>query len=313
MKRMTSMLIGLTILTFGLPGAHAAEPPHPAVLIPAEIELGLRAPGSTTQSSLWIVNTGDEPLELVRAKGSCGCTGVRFQPTVLSSQAALEVPFHIRAPRAAGRSKNVTVTITMEDHPPLILPVRLRTTGDDLVPDADVIADPAVADIGPINAGSFISTSVHLVNVGTVARQVTAVRAACKCTTFPGFAPLTLQPHDETDIHMEVEVPDTIGGEVFKNVTVIVSGQRAITIPLRMDVSHPLVETLKVRLNKLHADAFVYDEFRVDTNTVTAVAWEPDRSVPAARVICRFDDNGAIEDLVIKTITPHRAEPEPAG
>ncbi len=65
MKKMTSMLIGLTILTFGLPGAHGADPPHPAVLIPAEIELGLRAPGSTTQSSLWIVNTGDEPLELV--------------------------------------------------------------------------------------------------------------------------------------------------------------------------------------------------------------------------------------------------------
>ena len=214
---------------------------------------------------------------------------------------------------APGRHKAVKVTITMEDHPPVQFKIRLTTTKDDLVANTDVIADPPVADIGSVNAGNLISTSVHLVNIGKVARQVTTTRAACKCTTFPDFTPFELAADAESDVHVEVDVPDDTAGEIYKDITVFVAGQKPVKVPLRMTITHPLVDELERRLAKQYPGAYSYDEFRIADNVVTAVAWETDRSRPVARITCRFDDTGRIEDLAFDSITTHRVAKDPAA
>lgn len=310
--RSTLTAILLTAL-FPSPAALAGEPAAPpaapatAVLIPAEIDLGTRAPGSTTRSSLWVCNTADEPLSLVAAKGSCGCTGVDFKPTVLAAGAALQIPFRITASKSPGRDKTVTITVRAEEHPPLSLKVRLRIAADGLVREGDVIAEPRVADLGPVTSGSTVSTSVHLVNAGKIAREVTAVRAACSCTTFPGFARFDLEPSAEGDVDVEVEVPADTAGAVTKDVTFFVADQRPITVPLHMVITHPLVEALERRLEKLYSGTYVYDGFTVKDDVVTAVAWTPDRSRPAARITCRFDELGSIVNVDVVEITPHNA------
>ncbi len=310
---MTNALIGIVLLAIGGSGAHGAAPAaHPAVLIPEGIDLGERAPDSTTPSRLWLCNTADTPLDVVDVKGSCGCTAVVFEPAALPPNTALEIPFDIRAPKAHGRHKTVKITVTMKDHPPRQFEIRLSTTADDLVPEADVIADPRVADLGPVRAGNLLSASVHLVNLGHVTRQVTATRAACECTTFPDFSPFALPPGEEADVHLELEVPATTAGRVTKDITVVVAGQPPVKVPLRMLVIHPRVEAVLQRLAERYPDTYVYDEFRIDDDVVTAVAWTPDRSRPAARVTCRFDEEGRIERLHLDKITPHRRAREAA-
>ncbi len=125
------------------PGNRSAAPIR---LVPDRLELPAAAPGSTVTASVWIVNTGGEPVRMTAARGSCGCTAVDFQPGTLAAGASREVALRVKAPARPGQERDVTVTFLAEGHPAVQLPVRARASADDASAAACSSARVASAD-----------------------------------------------------------------------------------------------------------------------------------------------------------------------
>ena len=121
-----------------------------AIVVPGELDLGTHTPRTTVRNAVWLINPGDEPLELLSARGSCGCPVLDFTARVLPPKAGLSVPIRVTPPKNPGIHKTVTVTFTILDRAPLKLPIRIATEGGQLVR-----AEPV--DLGPVTAGATIS------------------------------------------------------------------------------------------------------------------------------------------------------------
>ena len=264
-----------------------------AIVVPGELDLGTHTPHTTVRDAVWLINPGDEPLEMLAARGSCGCTVLDFTARVLPPKAGLEVPIRVTAPKDPGRHKTVTVTFTIRDRDPLKLPVHIATTGDRLVR-----AEPV--DLGPVMAGATISASARLVNTGETPRRITAARPACKCVTLPDFAPVTLAPGEALDVHLDIEVSSAVG-PTSREVTFVFEDRQVVKVPVRMQITQPRVEALKQHLNDLlRTDC---TGFRLDGDVVTAVAWEQDNPQPQGWITCRFNDDGTLESTLFEPIT----------
>ena len=128
----------------------ATTPPAPAdlMLAPGELDLGPRAPSTTTARTVWLINAGDQTLELGRAAASCGCTKVDLKPMTLPAHSALDVPLRVTAPRTPGKEKRVSVTFTFKDRAPLTLPIRIEAEAES--PDAKPTVRGEVSDLDPL-------------------------------------------------------------------------------------------------------------------------------------------------------------------
>ena len=296
----------LHAITFLLAGlgvcAPAAAQPAQLAVLPDELDLGERAPGKIVRTSVWLLNTGRETLELTGAKGSCGCTAIDFKPRALPPRAGMEVPVRVTAPKRPGLSKPVSITFTIKDRPPVRLPVRIATTGDLPWTGRAVRAEPQEIDLGPVTAGTTMSTSARLVNTGDAPMRVTAAKAPCPCLRAPDFTAFTLEPGEAADVQLDVDVPSRVGTAAVKEISFIVQGQAAVKVPLRMTVEHPLAETAKRHIDAIVSEAYRCDDFRVEGNVVTAILWEGDRAAPKSRVICRFNADGGVESTELVPI-----------
>lgn len=306
----TCLVLNAVLLAAG-PGrpAVACDPSPPGnstassiVVVPAELDLGRREPATVVPAAVWLVNTGDEPVELLSARGSCGCTVLDFAPQVLAPQAALQVPVRVTAPKRAGVRKTITVTFTGRGQAPVRLPVRIATNGK--LDRASVVrADPVEVDLGAVTAGSTVSSRARLVNTGDQPRRVTAARAGCSCITLPEFSPVTLAPGEALDIRLDIETPATVGSTA-REVTFVIEGQQVVKVPVVMQTTHPRVEALRQHLGELYAATCTWDGFRIDGDVVTAIAWERDGLRPRGRITCRFNHDGTLRSTVFETITP---------
>jgi len=305
----TSLAVTATLLAAGVghPAA-ACDPSEPnrstpasVMVVPGELDLGRREPGTIVPAAVWLVNTGDEAVELLTARGTCGCTVLDFIPAVLAPRTAMKVPVRVTAPKKAGVRKTVTVTFTSRGHAPVKLPVRIATHGE---PDAlpVVRADPIDVNLGTVRAASVVSSRVRLVNTGDGPRRVTAARAGCSCITLPDFSPVTLAAGETLDVHLDIETPTAIGSTT-REVTFVIEGQRVVKVPIVMQSTHPRVETLKQHLGELYTATCTWDGFRIDGDAITAIAWEHDGSRPRGRITCRFNDDGTVRSTVFETIT----------
>lgn len=264
-----------------------------AIVVPGELDLGTHTPRTTVRNAVWLINPGDEPLELLSARGSCGCTVLDFTARVLPPKAGLEVPIRVTAPKNPGIHKTVTVTFTILDRAPLKLPIRIATEGGQLVR-----AEPV--DLGPVTAGATISTWTQLVNTGDAPRRVTAARPGCKCVSLPDFAAVTIAPGETLDVQMEIEVSSTVG-PTSREVTFVFEDRQVVKVPIRMQVTLPRVEALKRHLNDLYR--VTCTGFRVDGDVVTAIAWEQDNPQPQGWITCRFNDDGTLQSTLFESIT----------
>lgn len=286
-----------------LPLLLAAVAAHPAaasvVAIPAELDLGTVEPAAVTSSSVWLVNTAAEPVELLSAKGSCGCTVVEFEPRTLARHEALRLPVRVTAPKAAGRHESVTVTVTPRDGEPIRIPVRLVTAGD-LDPASGIAADPPVVDLGPVAPGSLASASARLVNAGDMPHRVTAARPSCKCVTLTDFAPAILGAGEAMDVHLEVETPETLGAAA-REITFVLEG-RTLVVPVQMETTDPRLEALRLHLESQYPSRYTISGARIEDDALTAIACEGDDHHPGAWVTCRFKDDGSVDSLSIEPI-----------
>jgi hypothetical protein len=243
----------------------------------------------------------------MRAKGSCGCTTILgFEPQTLAPRWAVEVGLRITAPKKAGQSKTVSVTFTLQDRPPMRLPIRVETRGTAAAMSVRgaITVSPPELDLGRVTAADEIETAIHLTNDSATPMRVTGVKAGCGCMTFPGFAPFELDAGTSADVRLSVKSPSVVGRSKTKDVTVMVEGGPPLKVPVRIQAVHPLVEALEQYLGLSGPDAGAerrYGDFRVDGSTVSALVWAAE--APRARLVCRFDEGGQITAIRVDPIT----------
>jgi hypothetical protein len=296
-RRTPRLLTALLTLTLAA-GARAA------ILAPDDLHFGSLQPGEVVEATVWLINTEDEPLEVMRAKGSCGCTSILgFEPQTLAPRSAVGVELRITAPKKAGQSKTVSVTFTLQDRPPMRLPIRVETRGTVAATGAITVSPPAL-DLGRVTAADEIETAIHLTNNGATPMRVTGVKAGCGCITFPGFAPFELDAGTSADVRLSAKAPSVVGRPRTKDVTVTVEGGPPLKVPVRIQAVHPLVEALAQHLGLSGPNAGAerpYADFRVDGSTVSALVWAAE--APRARLVCRFDEGGQITAIRVDPIT----------
>jgi hypothetical protein len=295
-RRTPRLLLALLTLTLAA-GARAAT------LVPDDLQLGPRGPGEVVEASVWLINTEDEPLEVLGAKASCGCTTiVDFEPRTLPARSALEVALRVTAPKKAGQDKAIGVTITVKDRPPIRLPIRIGTTGTSPAPGA-VTAEPL--DLGRVTAARRTDSAIRLTNLSTEPVRVTGAKAGCGCITFPEFSPFDLDGGASADVRLTVEAPSVVGGVRTKDVTFVVADHPPVKVPVRIQAVHPLAEALRHVLERPGAGAQAgprYGDFRVEADTVSAIVWAGDQA-PGARLVCRFDPDGQVAAIRVEPIS----------
>jgi hypothetical protein len=300
---MTSALTLSAILALCGPACPEPSAAPALIALPAELVLADLEPGSTVRPAVWLVNRGEEPLSLRAARGSCGCTAVDFKPATLGPRAALEVPLVIRAPSREGESKTVQVTFAIEGAAPLTLPVRIETRGAASPLLADLAADPPGLDLGTVVAGSTMTTSARLVNHGDLPRTVKAAHASCSCMRTVDFAPFVLEPGEAADIHLQVDVPATAGRTV-KELTVLVERGSPVRVPLALTSAHPAMDAAQRELARTLGDGVACEALEIRGATVTAVAWDRERTAPQGLLTCTLDAAGAIASVRYDEIHP---------
>ena len=275
-----------------------------AILAPDDLHFESLQPGEVVEGAVWLINTEDEPLEILRAKGSCGCTTILgLEPQTLAPGSAVEVGLRITAPKKAGQRKTVSVTIMLADRPPMKLPIRVETLGAVAASGAVTVSPPEL-DLGRVTAADKIEAAIHLTNHGATPIRVTGLKAACGCITFPGFAPFELDAGTSADLRLNVKAPSVIGRSKTKDVTIAFAARPPVKVPVRVQAVHPLAEALGQYLGVSGSGDLAgqrYGDLRVDGDTVSTIVWAGE--APRARLVCRFDEGGRIAALRVDPIT----------
>ena len=140
---------------------------------------------------------------------------------------------------------------------------------------------------------------------------------------------MSLPAHSALDVPLRVTAPRTPGKEKRVSVTFTFKDRPPLTLPIRIETEgrppeakptvraepteldplagHHFVQAVKRHLNQVHT-GYRYDQYRMHGNTVTAIAWDAERSSPRARLICHVNDQGLVEQTSFRTITPLKRE-----
>jgi hypothetical protein len=102
---------------------------QPAVLVaPASVDLGVVEVDAATMASVWLLNTGTEPVGVTAARPSCGCVEVLgFEPVSLTPRLAQEVQLRVAAPKVVGTPQTRHVRFAIEGGSPVALEVRIAS------------------------------------------------------------------------------------------------------------------------------------------------------------------------------------------
>ena len=101
------------------------------------IDYGTIAHNSDGSREFKFTNTGDDPLIIKSAKGSCGCTVPSFKKEDGSSEWAPGESGEIKVKYATNRIGKFTKTITLSTNLPDKRPVILTVKGEVLAPEKD--------------------------------------------------------------------------------------------------------------------------------------------------------------------------------
>ena len=259
--------------------------------VPAELDLAGCEPGKTLTRDVWLINHGDTAIEILKAKGSCGCTTLDFQPQTLLPCSSLKVPVRIAAPKGEGATKKVRLTFTFGDGKPLTMPIRIETTGESARRKHAVSVEPQAMDLGTVTAGEVVTQTVRVVNDGDTPRTIRTISAGCRCLRAPDFETMTLPAHEFADVTIEATAPETIGPATPKELLVVVEKHPVVKVPVRMHTTHPAVATVRAALESAFGSRHHYRDFEIKDGLVTAIAWSRQHQ-PVGRVTVELGDDG---------------------
>ncbi len=84
------------------------------------IEFGQIEHNKPVTASYEFVNTGTTPILIQSAKGSCGCTGVKFSKEAIPAGQSSNIEATFNAAKIGAFSKTVTVTMAGESKPVIL-------------------------------------------------------------------------------------------------------------------------------------------------------------------------------------------------
>ena len=98
-------------------------------VLPAELELGVVAPGTAGSGSVWIANTSGTPHVIASAKPSCGCVAlIDLAGRVVAPGEVIELPLSMEAPKTPETPKRKVVKVVFEGMAPIEIGVNLETS-----------------------------------------------------------------------------------------------------------------------------------------------------------------------------------------
>ncbi len=154
MKRFFTLLALFSCLTFALNAQSQAPSVAPGTGSPeamtfekTEIDYGTIEQNSDPYRTFTFTNTGEEPIIITNAVGSCGCTVPSYSKTPVAPGESGEIKVRYATDRLGKFRKRVTLTTNVSEEP-----VVLTIMGDVLEKPAQPEAVPA-GDAGMFNNG----------------------------------------------------------------------------------------------------------------------------------------------------------------
>ncbi|MCZ6837131.1 MAG: DUF1573 domain-containing protein [Planctomycetota bacterium] len=95
-------------------------------VLPAELDLGFTDAAQAKTGSVWLVNRTQNPITVLGAKASCGCTTIEdIRDTVIAPGSSLQVEINIEPGTVPGQRKTKHVTFQFEGLDPIKIPVHV--------------------------------------------------------------------------------------------------------------------------------------------------------------------------------------------
>jgi len=236
MFRRLPLSLRFTLATFvlGLQPAQAIAQ-NAVRVVPAEIDLGERVVASQVPSSTWLINTTDETVKVVSAKGGCGCITLdAFEASEIGPRRALRVPFTIGAPKEVGKHKDTHLNFKLEDGSVVQLGLKLKgvasvapTARVEPVDDVALEAAPAQLAFTNMTPEETRTASIFWINTSDDFVETKSIKAGCGCTTIAGFEPGPLAPGEALKIDLTVKAPKKHGKQTKWVYLALADGQVA--------------------------------------------------------------------------------------
>ncbi len=229
------------------PTTQAAEPT--AIFVPAALDLGEWAAGGDASASVWLINAGARPVELVGTE--VDGDGLALAPIArgpVPPSGVVEFRVSITADEREGATRTRRVTAFLANRRPVTLDVTVRSIHPDVhlpPPDADrhawspVRPAPARLDFGPAAPGERTTRSIWLVNTADSPARLVAAKGGCGCVEFPGFEPVTITPGRAVELRPVMTAQGDIGSDRFKYATFVFDDLEPVPVEFCVRVVDP--------------------------------------------------------------------------
>lgn len=171
---------------------------------PEEVEFKAAYAENRNETQVKLTNTSDKTVEILNAKGSCGCTTTGLNKKVLGPGESTSMTVAFRGARSqAGRTveKKVTVTMKDPDGAKLIIPVKAHVT-------AAIMVEPAVLRLSDVEKGENLERSIHLQSTDGQSFAISGVTTA---GDIESVTPNQTEPGMDQTLTVKIKVPEDPG------------------------------------------------------------------------------------------------------
>lgn len=237
-----SLLGALTIaLAFGPRAAIAqggAPLPPLEVVGGDQVKLGALAPRESAARELQVLNTGDKPIRLERAMGSCSCIKGTVSTDPVEPGEAATVSLTMEAIINDGVQKKELFVFAEGYKRPLAIHVEADVVDPNPIEDTIVIK-PKDVHAGYMKPGERVIREVKLTNAGTEPIQFARVSSTCTCVQGELLNDL-VAPGESATVRIAIEGRDI--GPLSQTLTIWFIGARK---PLRVNVTADITLPIK--------------------------------------------------------------------
>lgn len=171
---------------------------------PAEVVFTEAYADTRSEMEVKLTNTSERQIEILSAKGSCGCTTTGLDKKVLEPGESTSMQVAFRGARSqAGQTIEKKVTVTLKDPAgaSINIPVRATVT-------AAIMIDPAVLRLTEVELGSEWDREVHLRSTDGQSFAITSVSTAGDVAS---ATPAATEPGLEQTVAVKIKVPEDVG------------------------------------------------------------------------------------------------------
>ncbi|MFY0688452.1 MAG: DUF1573 domain-containing protein [Cyclobacteriaceae bacterium] len=110
----------LAITLMGIAVAAMAVMTSPIIWEKTSLDLGEVKANETTALSFEFTNSGDQPVTILSAKGSCGCTNVTHTKEAINPGKSTRISANFKSGKPGNFNKTITVITDQNDKPTVL-------------------------------------------------------------------------------------------------------------------------------------------------------------------------------------------------